>query len=295
MRGQTDQGQVVAPPVWRVGGALALGLTVLMALAYGGVEWARTGTLRDGMLILLVAANAAVIYRFGLRLAPDLGALMPYTSAHGADPQAGVSRLMGSALMPVAGATFGVLIGAGAWFMDPWAPTPDSVGLRPWLAGFIGVANILTGMAIWAIMRFWRLIHRETPYLDLRILNLSRDPLTLLLRINSQIVTQTAVVASLAIIAVVLAGYQAEPLVILFSCFALLVVIATYAVPVVPLSNRLRVLKGRELGRLEARIAAIVGDLDESGDNPADRQARLDTLLAAQAHVSSIPTLPPGG
>ncbi|SHL37822.1 hypothetical protein SAMN05444414_11254 [Roseovarius marisflavi] len=284
------------PRLWRSYGRAAVAATAFPALLYGYTEWTIRSDIADFVLIILVTINAGVVYQFGHRIAPGLGDMFRDLPATATDPQGAVDDILGNQWMLPFGLCYGAVIGGGAWMLDPWH-TPD---LRLWLAGFVFCGSVITGMGIFAVLRFWHALLQALPQMDLRILNLSRSPLPAILRINSQIVMVTAVVASLAILSVVLAGYDRDPVVILFSLFSLFLVAATYAVPVIPLSNRLMSVKVEALNQIEPLIEAHIRDRSNQprrADHPHPDKPLpdLDKLIEARDMISAVRTLPPGG
>ncbi len=291
------------PRLWYYTGLAGVAATVLVGLAYAWKQWHRGAvqdaphTVVDGALIILVCINAIVVYRFGFHVAPKLGQMIANFPSTSADPQQALNAMLGHPLALPFGVLYGAMIGGGAWHMNPWPESPD---LQDWLAAFIFTGNVFIGFAIFAVIRFWQLVLHEIPDLDVRILNLSRPPILPLLRVNSQIVMITAFVASSSILSVVLAGYEEEPLIIAFSLFALFLVVSTYAVPVLPLSNRLRADKAEELDRIERLIEAHVRRLTANtprNDGPGQdaKLPELETLVNARDLIAGIGTMPPGG
>ena len=294
MTGTPDK---TAPRHWRFTANLAVFATVLMGLLYAWSEWQAIKHLTDIALIVLVVLNTVIVQQFGLRVAPNLGEMYFYFPDTSNDPQAAVDATLWHSLSVPFALTYAALIGGGVWMLDPWGDTAD---LRLWLAAFVFTGNLLIGMGLFAVFRFWQAAHKALPGLDIRILNLSRPPVVPLLRVNSQIVTVTAGVACLAILSVVLAGYDKDPLIILFSLFTLVLVIAAYAVPVVPLANRLKAVKLEELNRIESLIEAQMRDLTYQSrrpDHPPPEKdlPALDKLIEMRDIINKVRTLPPGG
>lgn len=184
---------------------------------------------------------------------------------------------------------------------------PDPL-LAKLLALFVFSGNLIIGAAIAFIGRFWWTVLKRLDDIDLRILNLSREPLPALLRTNSLVVTITALVSSLSILALILAGFAFELTAMVFSLSSMMLVVATYAVPILPLSNRLREVKSAELNAVEQRIEAILrtrsglpqrADGPLTGPNgevlPPETLGELSDLLETRKIIHDIQTLPPGG
>ncbi|MEO9648642.1 MAG: hypothetical protein ABJ360_21200 [Roseobacter sp.] len=286
-----------APPGWILWGGWAVLASGAAAVLYASFEIWRIGTLDDAALIMLVTANTLFIYRFGIFIAPRLGEMFEEFPSARSDPQATVNHLLGDKTVILPGFLFAAGIAFAIWQIDPWR---GDRALRLGLAAFLFVNNLIVGCIILAIVRFWRAVLADLKGLDLRVLNLNRPPTITLLRINSQIVMATAFVASLAIFSVVFSNYNFDPIIVIFSTCTLLMVIATYAVPILPLSNVLAEKKAAELDRLErlieARVRQLTG-LEAQHDFTHDLTDIPDMrdLLEARDLVQRIRTLPPGG
>lgn len=286
-----------APRHWvRLGGWAVLA-SGLVALIYASIEVLQTGRLYDAALIILVTVNTLFIYRFGIYIAPRLGELFADFPQAGQAPQDTVNHILGDPGTLLQAVVYAGFIAFSIWQIDPWRDHDD---LRLFLCLFLFINNLIVGAVIVSIARFWQVVLRELDTLDLRVLNLNRAPLTNLLRINSQIVMATALVASSAIFAVVFSDYAIDPVIIVFSAAALMMVVATYAVPVLPLSNILAAKKAAELDRLERLIDAHVRSLGgqtprDDLDVPADKLPDLQALVDARSLLLKVRTLPPGG
>ncbi|WP_299673637.1 hypothetical protein [uncultured Roseobacter sp.] len=286
-----------APPyLVRVGGWVVFASAVVAGL-YAGIQVAHIGALKDAALIVLVTANTLFIYRFGIHIAPRIADMFRDFPVAGRDPQAAVDHLLGDRTTALPAVVYAAFIAFAVWQIDPWRETPD---LTIWLCVFVFVNNLIVGTVIVGIGRFWQSVLREMSTLDLRILNLNRAPMITLLRINSQIVMATALVACLSILAVVLSDYAVDPIILVFSVSALAMVVATYAVPVLPLSNLLAVKKAQELDRIERMIDAHIRHLGnqtprEDLEVDIDKLPSLGDLVNARDLLLKVRTLPPGG
>lgn len=286
-----------APTYWvRVGG-WAVFASALVAGMYAAIEVSRIGTLKDAALIILVTANTLFIYRFVIHIAPRIAEMLKDFPVASRDPQAAVNHMLGDRATILPALAYAAFIAFSVWQIDPWRETPD---LTIWLCVFLFVNNLIVGTVIVGIARFWQVVLREMATLDLRVLNLNRAPMITLLRINSQIVMATALVACLAILGLVLSDYAIDPIILIFSLSALAMVVATYAVPVLPLSNLLAAKKAEELDQIERLIDAHVrhlGNQPQRGDLEVDIDAlpSLGDLVNARDLLLKVRTLPPGG
>lgn len=286
-----------APDYWVRNGGWVVLASGLLAVVYAAVELAHIGTLKDAALIALITANTLFVYRFGIHIAPQLGALFAEFPEAGRRPQATVDQLLGNPRAILPAIAYSAFIALSVWQIDPWQ---GDHRLTLWLCLFLFINNLIVGTVIIAIARFWQVVLGEMATLDLRVLNLNRAPAINLLRVNSQIVMATAFVTCLSILAVVLSDYAINPIILVFSISALAMVVATYVIPILPLSNMLAIRKSQELDRIERLIDARIRSL--SGQKPRDEMGidpetlpSLSDLIHARDVLLKVRTLPPGG
>lgn len=286
-----------APHRWVVWGGAATVLGAVIALVYAIVELRITGGLADAPLIVLVTLNGLIVYRLGASIAKDLGLLFFYMPEAGKDPQRSVDLLLGNRALAFVGLCFGGFMAIAVWNIDPWTSAEQPVVMRAWLCIFLFANNLLIGAVLLAIVHFWHILLGELERIDFSVLNLSSPVLCALLKVNSRLVMGTAVVCSLAVCSVPLSSYTMNPVTKFFSGFALLVVIATYAVPIVPLSNVLSARKAEALDRLERLIEAHVRQRSGLGPRPGTPESLppLGDLIEVRDIVDKVRTLPPGG
>lgn len=278
----------------RSGGWVVLASGVLAAV-YAALELVYIGTLKDAALIVFVTTNTLFIYRFGIHIAPRLAELFQDFPTAGQAPQAAVNHILGDRKTALPASIYGAFIALSVWQLDPWRGEDQLT-----LCLFLFVNNLIVGTVIMAIGRFWQVVLSELSALDFRVLNLNRAPLINLLRVNSQIVMATALVACLSILSIVLSDYPINPIILVFSISALAMVAATYAIPILPLSNLLAAKKSQELDQIErlidARIRALGGQQprEDIGGN-INQLPSLNDLIHARDVLLKVRTLPPGG
>ena len=281
--------EFVLPPLWRRLGQIGLLATGISGIIFAlSMPWAPASL---GLLAfaLIIGANAAFVYMFGSHITPHLVEMLNDFPDDGRSVQTSLNGILGHPAAVPAAIAYAAAIGIGVWLANP---TGDPA-LRAPLSLFLFAANLTVGMGFLAILRFWTVFLIALPKLDLHILNPSRPPLPACLRVNSKVVMITALVASLSLLALVVSGLPLEGAVGLYSAFTLCFVGATYAVPVLPLSNRLKRLKSDALDRVEAQIAAHADAL-LAGRSASDLPD-LARLKDTQAMIKAVQTLPPGG
>jgi hypothetical protein len=195
---------------------------------------------------------------------------------------------------------FASFIALVVWNVDPWSGQELTRNLRAWLCVFLFFNNLVIGAALFAILTFWHVLLRDLDHIEISILNLSSPALCALLKVNSRLVMGAAVVSSLAVCSIPLSSATMNPVTKVFSGFTFAFVVATYAVPILPLSNVLSARKAAALDRIEKLIEAHVRI--RSGQPPrhdlpidTDSLPPLSDLIEARDIVAQVRTLPPGG
>ncbi|MFK7869095.1 MAG: hypothetical protein AB8B58_07635 [Roseobacter sp.] len=289
-----------APREWVLWGGAASLLAAVAAFAYAVIEHELAGQITDAPLIVLITLNTLIIYRLGCSISKDLGRLFFYMPKAGQDPQGTVDDLLGSPRILLGAILFASFAATAVWNVDPWQSAEQPEQMRLWLCVFLFCNNLIVGAVLVAIVRFWHVLLRELEEIEISILNLASPFLCALLKVNSRLVMGTALVASLAVCSIPLSDYTMNPVTKVFSGFSLLLVIATYAVPILPLSNLLATRKAEALHRLEKQIDAHVRHRSKLPPKPGMPAAVKDLtplkdLIEARDLVSHVRTLPPGG
>lgn len=267
-----------------------------MAVIYLWLESQAGVPLSDWALVVLVVINAFVVYVFGLHISRDLAEMLlhlprPDFVASHLSLQDRVNRIIAHPPAVLAGLVYGGALGLGAYTI---APHQTNETLRIAFGLFVCAGSSMIGFGFWAVYRYWRGFLRVLPTVPLDILNLSQEPVPAFLRFNSRVVLLCAFVGSMAILGLALADYKSTPPIIIFSICTFLTVGATYAVPTIPLSNRLNRLRSEELDKIERQISLHIAALTDP-DVSTEGLKKLHELREAQSIVSGIKTLPPGG
>ena len=287
--------QLRTPSEWHVHGAIACLFNLAMACIYLWMQRGEDNAFLDAPLVVLITLNSFVVFAFGTYLVRDLADMVrdfPGTDMAVDTPiQTRIETLLCHRYAPVFAIGYALFAGTGGYMIAPWEATSP---LRSVLALFIFSGNLFIGYAVFGVMQYWGYVLRNLASIDFHVLNLSRPPLPALLRFNSRVVLITAFVASTALLGLGLSRYDAQPPIVLFSLFAFAMTAATYAVPVVPISNRLRRLKTEALDRVEAKIQAHVFSLSDPSIGTKDLPP-LASLKEARDLIAKIQTLPPGG
>jgi len=283
--------QAIAPPRnWILFGKVGLGCSVVLAALYILVQWAQLGTIGDAGLIACVILNTAAVLVFGFHITPHIAEMLDAIPDAAQPLQARVDAILNHPWAIPFALLYAASIGIGSWVVDPHG---ENGTFRALLSLYLFAGNLMIGFGFFAILRFWAVFLTTLPSLQFRILNLNRPPLPAILRVNSKIVMITAFVASMSVVGVVLSNFELAGLTVLHSGFTLALVVATYAVPVLPLSNVLRRRKSEELDVIERMIVAHVEGMPHGKTDPD--LPELSRLKEAKAMITAVQTLPPGG
>jgi hypothetical protein len=286
---------IKAPALWRIFGLGACALTLGSGSVYLVLQAGAEAPLTDLWLVIVVTLNAAAVYGVGWYLARNLAELLhhlPVTERVKAlTLQERVDRILAHPPAVGLGIAWGLLVATLAQAIVPWARGTE---LHRWFMIFVFSGNLMIGFAIWAVLRYWIGFLQALPAVELNVLNPSREPMPAFLRFNSRVVLLAAFVGSMAIFSLAASGYDGSLPIVAFSVFSLALVGATYAVPIVPLSNLLGREKARALDAIEAQIATRIAAVTDPDVDTTGLKS-LEDLRAAQALVAEIRILPPGG
>jgi hypothetical protein len=272
--------------LWTQSTAFGMGLSILTAAIYFMLQWSRVGQVQDVLFACLLLLNAGVVAFIGLSLGPRVKDLFSLPTM--SQPDA-FQNIFGSRQHLFVAATLSMIAPGGVYIFDtlPWS---DPV-LNAALCTLLFAANWNIGFGLVTLAKFWRYSAKAINQLELRILNATRPDLSALLDIVSITVLLVGVICSAALLSILCSQFTLSIAVVAFSVFSLGTVICSYAIPLLPLVRKLRVLKTQELHRVESEIDAMY--LARSNDK-ADTIA-LDLLLAFRREIRAVHVFPPNG
>ncbi|SFR08914.1 hypothetical protein [Poseidonocella sedimentorum] len=277
-------GRDISTPLWTRTGGLSIAASAVLAVIYLNQPF--DDDIERLIFVGCLLANAAVAFLTGLYLQPRVRELFDLleTDTTGTEARA---RIFGD----WRGVAFGLLFGLTIAFVGTRFST-DGPAL-PWAFALLTAVNVIIGFALYAIVRYWILIHRAMAAKPFRILALSRPDLTVFMLINGMITFGAAGISCLAVLSLRFSPLELGTIAPVFSVFSVLIVVASYCVPLFQLGNRLHMEKRREMMRIETMVVALTDTLD--GRNDAEKQAELKALLAFRDAIAAVKTFPPNG
>tara|TARA_R110002049_G_C9107699_1_gene557464 strand:+ start:437 stop:1447 length:1011 start_codon:yes stop_codon:yes gene_type:complete len=241
---------------WGVGGIVALGAAIATGLTYLGLQLLLLEDIKDPFFIGLLIAGTYAIYRFGKFLRwyvykrethflPLLLDDYPVLGSHG---------LAEAIFHRLHSVVFGVLFG-GVFLLATLLITPWEVYyLNISLGAFLLMANIITGMAIFSILRFFSFAQIISLNAKVSLWDRS-DPAVLgLLETSRYLVLATSFAACSGTLSAIFSVFEINVAIYVFAGFSLIIVALTYTIPLYPLMVRIGQIKKENLCEVEKKI-----------------------------------------
>lgn len=173
----------------------------------------------------------------------------------------------------------------------------DARDLNRKLAVFVFSANVVIGLAIATLARFWTACGRELTRAGANIHNTARRDVGAFVDITHANLIAAATISALALFSLLFSRFAMGEMILAFTGFTLLFVAAAYYVPFVMLSVALRNSRRSALDRVEQRIVAAHERALAATTPEAQQQAldELEGMRKVHGETLKIRTLPPGG
>lgn len=274
------------PKVWHFGAWATTALSAITAVIYLSAELRMTGGLVDWVFVVALLVNSSLVGVAGVYLhgkAVDLFEMFPDTGHRVSGPE----KIFGSIFNLVIGLVFAAALSCLAFMLSPW----EDKLLDHLVFALLFSANVQIGIGFGALWSFWTYSRRSLQSLELRILNLSRPDIVAFIDLVSATVTLVGLLCTIAVSSLLFSKFEINSAIFPFSVFSLLVVVASYFVPLCPLVIRLRAVKFQELDRIERRIDDLYRQAPTHNSNAGD----LAVLLNFREVVRRTHVLPPNG
>lgn len=289
----------VSARLWKLFGRIFLGLTLLMAVAYLGVQWIMFEEFKDSIFVGAMLANSVTVYRVALYLHGRISsskqtcATLPEEKNLWVGTTELLNTVFESKLILLSGIMTGSIYVFAIWILAPW----QIAELDILLAAFLFGVNFLHGMAFYSLAAFFTASQKRLKTLEVSIYNVSRPDISIYLDINRGIVITASLITCVAIVGLLLSVFRFDFAVMLFSALAFLIVVTAYYAPLHPLTALLRISKIEQLHKIEMLLNAKLVALTLS-DVSSEMNKKLDEITALQTlrkSINSIKTFPPGG
>lgn len=276
-------------------------VSLVVGTIYVVVQWIRRSDVADPLFVGILMANDFLIFSILKFFTVSL-------RAHGRELEAGLDRYSdhlsvstmldamfavtrGGIVAVLFGSIFflGVLLLQIAWEADS--------ALRLLLATFLFTSNFVTGLGIFSLVKFFRIALRLRGHVRVELFDRSCPVTQFLMWASRRVVQATAFISCLAMLSLLFSVFKLDFSTVLFSIWTVTLLSVAYLVPLIPISNRLAILKGNELRRLGLLIQEQYALLMAQSSNPSAtvEMERFEVLDTLNKKISKIRVFPPVG
>jgi len=278
-----------------------LGSTLLTGVCYCLVQWLQTGEIADAWFVGMLTGATAILLH-------GVKALFDYLVHRGfeyygfvtpkSDPEQGLrecERLLASAFnvrnMTAAGLLYGLGVGSAPFMLGTWS---SSARLRLLLCAFLCSVNFATGVAFYGLVIFFIHSFRLGRLVNVDFWQRQNRAIAFLLGATRRISLLASVYVSVSFSSLLFSVFPVAGLIIVYSIFAVLVILASLVIPAVPIARQTGIAKADALSGIDAQLQAeftrIIAGLESADENV--RLDRLQTLILVREKIDSIRTWP---
>lgn len=287
---------------WRTLSWICGASSLTAGILYIAAQFRLLGHMEDPFFVAIILFNTSIAIGFGFyferKLTRMLTAFNETDPAEVIPPDQAITNIFDHPYAIPAALLFTAAIAGWVHLLAPWGDhtLDDGIAsrLNAYLTLFLFCANFIIGCGLYCITRFWLLSAQRIKRVELNILVPTRPDLALFREIIRDLVILIAVIATLAVLSLPLSQIKVGVTTVLFSLSALAIVIASYLIPMLPMTKKFQQTKNRELHRVERRINAIYQDMIAK-DDPTTQKAQLEAYAALRDQLKAVKTLPPGG
>lgn len=286
---------------WKTISKVCAAASLLSAFAYIGLHFYWFWRVADPLFIAIILFNAGLAIGFGFyferKLNTMLTAFNETDPTERIEPESAIDTIFHHPFAVPAAMLFSGSIAAWVFLLFPWNPHSGIFQAQPLnvlLALFLFCSNIIVGYGLYCVGRFWLLAWHRIQRMELNVLLPTRPDLAMYRDIIRDLVILIATIATLAVISLPLSQIDPGITTVLFSLIALGVVVASYLLPMLPLTRKFHLAKNAELHRVEQRINTLYEGMLKS-DDPTTNKAQMEGYTALRDQIKAVKTLPPGG
>lgn len=284
---------------WFGAGLFFVALTFVMGVVYTIVELQSDANDRDQIFVGILMANTYVIYKFTAFFKQYLSrSALEYENAlRQSSLQFDQTVFMKQVFAPLRSVSAGIVYGAiffiGVMVLQPWGSFTD---LNLMLACLLFVANVVTGMALFSLVIYFKHSYEIGSRLTIKLWDRSGEGVRILLDTNRYVVVATCFCASLSMISLLFSVFNFDTPIIFFSVVCVLIILLAYLIPVIPITRQIRHKKRQSLSELRELMEVEYQTLMTSGysDEKMD-SSRFDTMADLYKSVESVRAYPPVG
>jgi len=266
-----------------------LWLICVVAILFLANQLLIVGNTHNIGLVVLLMLNSLIVIACFKHLSLSLPA-MPEVIFNGAGQQY-FQSVFSPLKSACTGVVWGALFGVTVYFGD--LQLHQEPGEHLFFALFLGLHNILIGMAVYALCMhlYWcfTCLGKNVP---ISLWDRSGESAVAYFKVNRSITFTVAGVSALALVGLYYFSEicTASSPVFLFTGVSFIITLFTYLIPLLPLSRRLRHLKDQELHVIGKQLDSMYGEIVQFDK---EKMEVCETLRKVSARVEHATTFPP--
>ncbi len=203
-----------------------------------------------------------------------------------------LKKIFKNPLSPVAAIIYGLAVGSVPYLLDIW---PQYQTLKLLLALFLFIVNFLTGSAFYALVMLFVFLYRTSGCIYVGLYD-RYHPATVFI---TELSKRASIVASFYITFSITSIYFSElpvnSLTVGYSVFAAIVIVFVYIVPMIPIRNKIQMLKKQTVNDLSVQIQQeldLLMSLARTGGEVDT--GRFNALMELRTKISGLQSIPIG-
>ncbi|MEW6197769.1 MAG: hypothetical protein AB1601_03770 [Planctomycetota bacterium] len=279
----------------------AVVLCVFSGIVYVIAQWWVTTAILDALFVSMLIAGTMI-------LAAGLRALRAYVTRTGLDfyafvlgstnPESAVAehtQLCESVInvrrMAIAGLVYGALIGSAPVFLGVWR---DALALRVLLVCFLFCVNYATGVGFYALVAFFYRATRMGRLVQVDLWQVDNPSTRFLVGATRRLAVFSSVYICICLSSILFSVLPIGGLVVAYSCFSSVVLIASIVIPALPVTQRLHEAKSRTLRELDSELhhafRILLDSIKQGEAQPA--LGKFEALLQLREKVEAVQAWP---
>ena len=263
------------------------------------IQFLKVGVVEDPVFCGILTANTYLIYRScrffkgHLQRVPGMPANdIPQSARSGIEVLRKAIFLSKPAL--ITGLFFGTIYFCSSLVLRPWV---DNTEINLILGIFLFCANVVTGMALYSLLCYFRYAISVGKYLEINLWDRSPPLAASIIQTNQLVVIATSFICCLAIVSVMFSKFRLDFSILLFSVFSLTIMALAFLVPLIPITAQLRDIKQKNLSRIRSMMESEYSGLMKSAENNEAELdlSRFEALAQLHEKVHSINAVIPAG
>lgn len=271
---------------------------LLISLFSGGlyliIQLVEIGEIKDPLFIGLLCGSSIIIYKASQNVHGQFQLLvssLPKSSEFEELKGIMVSRIFSvKKSLPLA-IIFASIFGIVAIALAPW----EGTNILNWsLAGFMVASNLITGLALYTIVMYFQYAIEVGKKLEIELWDRSNPSLRHIISINDILTKSVAMVAAFGLSAAMFSVFTIEAPIYAFSIFSIAMVASTFVIPIIPVTNQIRIKKKEHIVTLSKLIQQEYNAIlrMENNNKPVSADT-FEALIKTAKSVSSVRAFPP--